>query len=120
MADPGTAPSLHLTGATGFLGSELARLRPDATSERVKVRDARAVSSLLRRLRPDLVIHTAYLQQGDGAWETTVDGAANVARAARSSSATMTSRRRLDGAKGVRFSRVCRRAPERVTPAALT
>jgi dTDP-4-dehydrorhamnose reductase len=84
VADRRAAPSLHVTGATGFLGSELIRLRPDATSERVDVRDGRGVSSLLRRLRPEVVIHTAYLQQGDGAWETTVDGAANVARAARS------------------------------------
>ena len=75
--------SLHVTGATGFLGRELVRLRPDATTERVDVRDARAVSRLLRRLRPEVVIHTAYRQHGDGARETTVDGSANVARAAR-------------------------------------
>ena len=83
MTDRQQASSLHVTGATGFLGRELVRLRPDATTERVDVRDARAVSRLLRRLRPDVVIHTAYRQTGEGARETTVDGAANVARAAR-------------------------------------
>lgn len=74
---------LHVTGATGFLGRELVRLEPDASGERVEVRDAASVRALLARVRPDAVIHTAYLQDGPGAWETTVDGAENVARAAR-------------------------------------
>jgi dTDP-4-dehydrorhamnose reductase len=70
---------LHITGASGYLGSELARLRPDASTERVEVRDAAAVSELLERLRPDVVIHTAYRQDDDGV--NTV-GSENVARAA--------------------------------------
>ena len=73
---------LHVTGASGFLGTELLRLRPDATGERVEVRDAAAVLGLLERLRPDVVVHTAYRQGGPGAWEVTVDGAEHVARAA--------------------------------------
>ena len=73
---------LHVTGATGFLGSELVRLRPDASRERVEVRDADAVAALLRSVRPEVVVHTAYRQDGPGARATTVDGAANVARAA--------------------------------------
>jgi dTDP-4-dehydrorhamnose reductase len=47
------------------------------------VRDAGAVRSVLARLRPDAVIHTAYRQDGPGAREITVAGAENVARAAR-------------------------------------
>ena len=73
---------LHVTGATGYLGAELIRRCPSATSERVEIRDADAVSALLARLRPQVVIHTAYRQDGDGAWEVTVEGAENVARAA--------------------------------------
>ena len=73
---------IHVTGATGFLGSELLRLHGRATGERVEVRDPDAVRRLLRRLRPDLVIHTAYRQDGEGARAIVVDGAANVARAA--------------------------------------
>ena len=73
---------LHVTGATGYLGSELVRLRPDATSERVEIRDADAVDELLQRLRPDVVIHTAYRQDGPAAREINVGGAENVARAA--------------------------------------
>jgi dTDP-4-dehydrorhamnose reductase len=73
---------LHVTGATGYLGSELVRLRPDATSERVEICDAEAVEALLRRLRPDVVIHTAYRQDGPTARAINVDGAENVARAA--------------------------------------
>jgi dTDP-4-dehydrorhamnose reductase len=72
---------LHVTGATGFLGTELTRLRPDATTDRVEVRDAAAVRALLGRLRPDVVIHTAYRQDGVGAHEIVVDGSGNVARA---------------------------------------
>ena len=73
---------LHVTGATGYLGSELVRRVPDASTERVEIRDAVAVEELLRRVRPEIVIHTAYLQDGPGAHEITVDGAENVARAA--------------------------------------
>ena len=68
-----------MTGATGYLGSELVRLRPDATTERVEVRDAAAVSTLVERLRPDVVIHTAYRQDDD---DVNTVGSENVARAA--------------------------------------
>jgi dTDP-4-dehydrorhamnose reductase len=74
---------VHVTGASGFLGSELLRLDGAASGERVDVRDVEAVHELFRRLRPEVVIHTAYRQDGPGAWEITVDGAENVARAAR-------------------------------------
>jgi dTDP-4-dehydrorhamnose reductase len=70
---------LHVTGATGYLGSELVRLRPDATTERVEVRDAAAVSELVDRLRPDVVIHTAYRQEED---DVNTVGSENIARAA--------------------------------------
>lgn len=70
---------LHVTGATGYLGSELVRLRPDASTERVEIRDAAAVQALLERLRPDVVIHTAYRQEDA---TVNVEGAENVARAA--------------------------------------
>ena len=73
---------LHLTGASGYLGSELARLRPDASTERVEVRDERAVHELFERARPDVVIHTAYRQDGPGAYDINVAGSRNVAAAA--------------------------------------
>jgi dTDP-4-dehydrorhamnose reductase len=73
--------NLHVTGATGFLGSELIRLAPRATGRRVEIRDAVAVRELLERLRPDVVLHTAYRQDGEDARAIVVDGAANVARA---------------------------------------
>lgn len=70
---------LHVTGATGYLGSELVRLRPDASTRRVEVRDAEAVRALLARVRPDVVIHTAYRQDEP---DVNVAGSANVAAAA--------------------------------------
>jgi len=73
---------IHVTGATGFLGSELLTLAPGATEERVEIRDAEAVLALFERVRPDVVVHTAYRQDGEGAREIVVDGSANVARAA--------------------------------------
>lgn len=73
---------IHITGATGFLGRELARQAPTSSVERVDVRDGAGVRRLFRRLRPAVVVHTAYRQDGPGAWETTVDGAHNVAAAA--------------------------------------
>jgi dTDP-4-dehydrorhamnose reductase len=70
---------LHVTGASGYLGSELVRLRPDASSERVEVRDAAAVRGLFERVRPEVVIHTAYRQEEA---DVNTTGAENVARAA--------------------------------------
>lgn len=74
---------VHVTGATGFLGTELLRLAPEATGERVEVRDRAAVEALLGRVRPEVVIHTAYRQGGEDAYEITAGGAENVARACR-------------------------------------
>jgi dTDP-4-dehydrorhamnose reductase len=74
---------VHVTGATGFLGAELLRLEAAATGERVEVRDERAVHELLEGLRPDVVVQTAYRQDGPEALAITVDGAEHVARAAR-------------------------------------
>jgi dTDP-4-dehydrorhamnose reductase len=78
---------IHVTGGTGYLGSELVCragdvTAGDVTAERVEIRDAGAVRSLFGRVRPDVVIHTAYVQKGPEAWEVTVDGAAHVAAAA--------------------------------------
>ena len=73
--------TLLVTGATGYLGSELLR-RTDAVgvaSADVDIRDAVAVGALFERLRPQAVIHTAY-RRDDRA--TTLDGAVNVAAAA--------------------------------------
>jgi dTDP-4-dehydrorhamnose reductase len=73
---------LLVTGASGFLGRELVRLEPDAATERFEIRDAEAVRAAFERARPEVVIHTAYRQEGLDAWEITVDGAASVAAAA--------------------------------------
>ncbi len=72
---------IHVTGATGFLGAELLRLAPGASGERVEVRDFAAVLALVERCRPDVVIHTAYRQDGEGAREIVVAGSENVALA---------------------------------------
>ncbi len=71
-----------MTGATGFLGSEVVALIPAATARGWRCATRRAVLALFRGTRPDVVIHTAYRQDGDGASEVVVDGSANVARAA--------------------------------------
>jgi dTDP-4-dehydrorhamnose reductase len=97
---------LHVTGARGFLGRELVRLAPGATGERVEIRDAVAVETLFERLRPEVVIHTAYRQDGPGAWKATVDGAGNVARAAAAVGARLVHLSTdvvFDGRKGVPY-----------------
>jgi dTDP-4-dehydrorhamnose reductase len=96
---------LLVTGGSGYLGSELLRQaagrplaathlsRPPTGDEadwlRLDVRDAEAVGRALARLRPAAVIHTAYRQEGEGAREITVDGAAAVAAAARATGARL-------------------------------
>ncbi len=71
---------IHVTGATGFLGTELLRLASGATGQRVEVRDLAAVHELFTHVRPDVVIHTAYRQDGDHARQIVVEGSENVAR----------------------------------------
>jgi dTDP-4-dehydrorhamnose reductase len=73
---------LHITGGTGYLGVELRRQAPAATWERVEIRDLEAVRALFARLQPQVVIHTAYRQDGPEAWQIVADGAGNVALAA--------------------------------------
>lgn len=79
-----------ITGGAGLLGRELvqaARGQVVATYNRTPVtagiqldiRDRAAVEAVVREVRPDVIIHTAYLQAD---WTTTADGAANVALAA--------------------------------------
>lgn len=99
------AGRLLVTGAAGFLGGEVRALAAAAgwqaigthrhhapavgRSVPLDVRDAAAVGALIARERPDAVVHTAYVQDGDEAWATNVDGAANVARAAREAGARL-------------------------------
>jgi dTDP-4-dehydrorhamnose reductase len=73
---------IHVTGATGYLGSELTRQAPQASGERAEVRDAGAVRELFERVRPDVVIHTAYRQDGPDAPDININGSEIVARAA--------------------------------------
>ena len=76
-----------VTGGSGYLGGELLRHAPDAVGTahtgagevRLDVRDAAAVARVVESVRPDAVIHTAYARRGDGARETNVAGARNVA-----------------------------------------
>jgi dTDP-4-dehydrorhamnose reductase len=89
-----SSPRLLVTGGSGYLGGELVRRAAAAgwstvgTSFRrpgpvpLDVRDRAAVAALVAAVRPDAVIHTAYLQDGPDAWATNVDGTANVAEAA--------------------------------------
>lgn len=73
---------LWVTGASGYLGSELVRRVPGADATRVDVTDAAAVDAHVRDTAPQAIIHTAYRQEGEGARRITVDGAEHVARAA--------------------------------------
>ncbi|RZU52798.1 dTDP-4-dehydrorhamnose reductase [Krasilnikovia cinnamomea] len=83
-----------ITGATGHLGRRTAARAADAgwtvvgtyltapgvgAAERLDVRDPVAVRELMRRVRPDVVVHAA---AGRDDWRVIADGAAHVALAA--------------------------------------
>jgi dTDP-4-dehydrorhamnose reductase len=70
--------TLLVTGASGYLGSELLR-RSDAVGPRFDIRDEAIVRDAFESLRPAAAINTAY-RVGERA--TTCDGAVHVARAA--------------------------------------
>lgn len=87
-------PRLLVTGGSGYLGAEVVRQAAGAGWDAIgtcfstagpvplDVRDRAAVDALVAELRPDCVVHTAYLQDGPDAWATNVDGSAHVAAAA--------------------------------------
>lgn len=80
-------PRLFVTGRTGYLGGEVARVAAAAGWEvgpeaRVEIRDAQAVRAAIAGEVPDAVVHTAYRQDGETALQTNVDGSLNVAQAA--------------------------------------
>jgi len=87
---------LFVTGLGGYLGHAVAaaagagevsgtvRSRPAPPGLRtfaLDVRDEAAVARAIAAARPDAVIHTAYVREGDEAWPVNVDGSAAVARA---------------------------------------
>jgi dTDP-4-dehydrorhamnose reductase len=99
---------LLITGGTGFLGGELLRQAVPAgysvaatyfsqeppaldgvTWAPLDVRDGFAVEELVDRLRPAVVIHTAFLQNGPEVMAITGEGAANVARASAAAGARL-------------------------------
>jgi dTDP-4-dehydrorhamnose reductase len=96
-----TAPRLLVTGGSGYLGGEVVRRAAGAGWEavgtchrtpgpvRLDVRDRDAVAWLVADLRPDCVIHTAYLQDGPDAWATNVTGSQNIALAAAAAGARL-------------------------------
>lgn len=98
---------LLITGGSGYLGRELLRQavpggwqvvatfhthRPEISGVELiplDLRDGPAAERALTALCPDIVIHTAYLQDGPDVHAVTVEGAAAAARAARAAGARL-------------------------------
>ena len=98
---------LFVTGLGGYLGHAIAAAAAgDATTTvsgtirtraappglrtfALDVRDERALGTALAEVRPDAVVHTAYVQDGPDARSVNVEGAACVARAARAAGARL-------------------------------
>ena len=79
---------LLVTGGTGYLGAVVAEVGRrdgwDVTaigSAHLDVRDAPAVVAFVDRLRPDAIVHTAYVRDGPTARAVNVDGSTAVAAA---------------------------------------
>jgi dTDP-4-dehydrorhamnose reductase len=92
----GTRGRLLVTGASGYLGRAViaaahargwevhgTRLTAASGGVPLDVRQAPAVDRLVEQVRPDAVVHTAYLQSGPTMRAVNVDGSGNVAVAAR-------------------------------------
>jgi len=89
---------LFVTGLGGYLGRAIAAAAPGEVAGTVRerpappgtrafgidVRDLDAVAAAVMESRPDAVVHTAYVQQGEDMRSVNVEGSAAVARAARS------------------------------------
>jgi dTDP-4-dehydrorhamnose reductase len=89
---------LFVTGAAGFLGSEVARQAeelgwevlagklerepPHGTSIALDIREEAEVHAAFLRHGPDAVVHTAYRQTEADLWDAVVKGTRNVAEAA--------------------------------------
>jgi dTDP-4-dehydrorhamnose reductase len=96
-----SSPRLLVTGGSGYLGGEIVRRAAAAGWSTVgtcfrrpgpmplDVRDRAAVEAVTAAVRPDYVIHTAYLQDGPEAWATNVTGTANVGAAAAAAGARL-------------------------------
>ncbi len=99
-------PRLLITGASGTLGRNVARIAQRQGWEvygsyhtappprhgqwhRLDVGDRDAVMALVRLTQPTAIVHTAYVQRGTAMWATTADGAAYVALAAQETGARL-------------------------------
>ncbi len=90
-----------VTGAGGFVGAAVVRAARAAGWEvhgtgwtspgwpSLDIRDAAAVVALVRRIRPQAVVHTAYAEQGAALWPVTVGGTAAVAAACAAAGAAL-------------------------------
>lgn len=92
---------LLITGGSGYLGAEVTRLAvasgvwqvyatyhlrpfsvPGAEALALDIRNGEIVDALFARVRPAVVIHTAYVQHGPDLWAASAHGAGHVAQAA--------------------------------------